>query len=39
MSPVAAILCLNAFQTQVLCGLCQHRRVVRVSTVFAFVLL
>ncbi|CAM0151355.1 unnamed protein product [Urochloa decumbens] len=37
-SPVAAILCEDAFQSmyaQVLCGLCQRRRVVRVGAVFA----
>jgi auxin responsive GH3 family protein len=41
-SPVAAILCPDAFQSmyaQVLCGLCQRRRVVRVGAVFASVLL
>jgi auxin responsive GH3 family protein len=40
-SPVAAILCPYAFQSmyaQVLCGLCQRRRVVRVGVVFASVL-
>jgi auxin responsive GH3 family protein len=39
---VAAILCPDAFQSmyaQVLCGLCQRRRVVRVGAVFASVLL
>ncbi|CAM0146127.1 unnamed protein product [Urochloa decumbens] len=37
-SPVAAILCEDAFQSmyaQLLCGLCQRRRVVRVGAVFA----
>jgi auxin responsive GH3 family protein len=37
-SPMAAILCPDAFQSmyaQVLCGLCQRRRVVRVGAVFA----
>ncbi|CAN6362180.1 unnamed protein product [Urochloa humidicola] len=37
-SPVAAILCEDAFQSmyaQVLCGLCQRRRVTRVGAVFA----
>ncbi|CAN6330432.1 unnamed protein product [Urochloa humidicola] len=37
-SPVAAILCEDAFQSmyaQVLCGLCQRHRVVRVGAVFA----
>ncbi|CAN6216627.1 unnamed protein product [Urochloa humidicola] len=37
-SPVAAILCEDAFQSmyaQILCGLCQRHRVVRVGAVFA----